>query len=85
MRITIEQDEPNKFEFINEDEDEDENNCEQRKKLGTVKKYYLNIEYEEKDDFKKQYKVKWDPQKGKWYWLGQLSKMPQVLKDRMCE
>lgn len=84
MKITIEDAKPNHFEFINEDEEEN-NTEQQRRNLGTIRKYYLNIEYEEKDDFKKQYNTKWDPEKKKWYWLGQISKMPQVLRERMYE
>ena len=84
MKITIEDDaNPKQFEFIDE-EDEGRNN-EQRRNLGTIKKYYLNIQYEEKDDFKKQYNVRWDGEKKKWYWLGQISKMPSVLRERICE
>lgn len=84
MKITIEDANPKQFEFIDEEVEEETNN-EQRRNLGTIKKYYLNIEYEEKDDFKKRYNTKWDAEKRKWYWLGQISKIPQVLRERMYD
>lgn len=59
------------------------------KEMGICKICYekqiipLNISYDEKDYYKKEYKTKWNAEYKFWYWVGCRDKIPQELKHKI--
>lgn len=84
------------FEFIEDESDDDtqstysnytlDNSCNSSSTtsntyVGTKKRYFINVRYEEKDDFKAA-GCSWDKEEASWFWYGQRSKMPNIVKKR---
>ena len=92
MKITIESTNKPKFQFINDDDDNNSlcsassdetiSRFDNATHLGTIKRYDLSIEYEVKDIYKK-LGCRWDADKKTWYWYGQRSKMPHAIKLKL--
>lgn len=51
--------------------------------LGTYKKYYLDIPFFLKDEYKQRYKISFDKNEKLWYWEGKKSDMPTHIKKRV--
>lgn len=50
-----------------------------------VVKYRLNISYNEKDIFRKQFNIKWDSDNNCWYYEGHIEEMPKTLLLRVSK
>ena len=62
-----------KYNFIDDDDE-----------LEQDKKYYINVSYKERNEYREKYgykNVRWDNDKKSWYWLGQKSKMPDGISS----
>jgi len=92
MKVIIEGgQESKKYKFIDEEDtnsnsSNEENNTQNHLlsaiHTGTIKRYDLDVEYEEKDIYKK-LGARWDGNNKTWYWVGQRSKMPHALKLKL--
>lgn len=52
--------------------------------LEEVKRYYINVSYKERNEYREKYgykNVRWDNDKRSWYWVGQNSKMPDGIRS----
>jgi len=90
MKVTIQSDRGSKrekYEFIDSDDDDSVKSVKSEKPpvihTATLKRYDLNIEFDEKDFYKEHYKIYWDNQLKTWYWKGQISKIPHGLRLKL--
>lgn len=85
-----------KYEFINDsdsDNDSDDNNIVKNEKslrekpsivhTATLKRYDLDIKFDEKDFYKEHFTIHWDNVEKVWYWKGQISKIPHGLRLKL--
>ena len=48
-------------------------------------KHLLNISYADKDKYKLEFKTRWDADIKKWYWIGLIADMPEILKSKLIK